>query len=731
MSVWGKGMESANPWMVWMLPLLLAFGIPLGTPSATGSADLGVAPPPETVSHRLTAPVADCDHPANPIVSENCLPGSDDWQVETPSYSIVGYPLPSSVNLGGSITFYVSTDAREYDVQIYRSGYYGGKGARLITTLSGERGVSQPACLDDPALGLRSCTNWQPSFTFKIPSEWVSGVYLAKLTRPDTQAQSLVTFIVRDDMRKADILYQYSLSTYQAYNSYGGKSLYSFNSNACATVADAPRAVKTSLARPLVVPPFDPTSYFRVDYPMVYWLEEQGYDVSYSTSFDTHKSGVSGNHNQLLDHQIFMAVGHDEYWSREMRDAITEARDAGVNLALFTGNTGYWKIRMEPDPWTGQEDLIMVTYKTAESGPQDPSGDPTSLWRDPSGPDEPENAIVGIQFVGDNDSLFFPLRIPAELAHDGVFRNTGLQDLPPGSYADIGSQIVGWEWDGVVDNGLTPGGLTLLSATPALGEIAKGGIESYRVGTAVSNAARYVSPSGAIVFAAGTIQWSWGLAIVEPDRRLQQITYNILADMGVQPASPSGSLVLDGEGNATRSRIQNPEPRTASVSAPSIESLAASVDGTSASIHWRTDIPTRGEAWLVTEDGTTLTRIQTGPPSVAEDKAGGVEHTVYYSSLTPSTRYHFIVAGVADGGGFTQSDIRTFEIPSEGAIDRIRRSAGQVVQQMSCVARPIGRPVYFWMRNHLLVTALAGLAILAGVAWGGIVLRGRRAGSRE
>ena len=295
----------------------------------------------------------DCQNPANPIVEENCRPGSDSWQVPEPSYTIVGYAKPTSATVGEVVDFLVSTNAPDFDIDIYRSGYYAGKGGRLVMSIDSLRGGEQPACLDDPKIGLRSCANWRTSYTLEVPRDWVSGIYLAVLTRRDDERQSVVPFIVRDDVRQAGILYQYDLSTYQAYNNYGGKSLYSFNSGHCKTVADAPRVVKVSLARPHVVPPSDPTSYFRVEYPMVYWLEAQGYDVSYSTSLDTHHSGLDGQPNELLEHRVFLAVGHDEYWSTEMRSAMTRARDAGVHLVFFTGNTGYWKVRFEPDPWTG------------------------------------------------------------------------------------------------------------------------------------------------------------------------------------------------------------------------------------------------------------------------------------------------------------------------------------------------------------------------------------------
>ena len=669
-----------------------------------------------------------CQAPANPIVEENCRPGDDGWQVPDPSYTIVGYAMPMSVAVGEAMDLKVSTSAPDFDIDIYRSGYYAGKGGRLVVSIDLLHGVVQPPCLDDPKVGLRSCANWRTSHTLVVPRDWVSGIYLAVLTRRNDGRQSVVTFIVRDDERQAGILYQYDLSTYQAYNNYGGKSLYSFNSGHCTTVADAPRAVKVSLARPHVVPPTDPTSYFRVEYPMVYWLEAQGYDVSYSTSLDTHRSGLGGRANELLEHRVFLAVGHDEYWSTEMRSAMTQARDAGVHLAFFTGNTGYWKIRFEPDPWTSGADLIMVSYKTAESGPMDPTGDSTSLWRDPKGPDRPENELVGIMFNGGNASVFFPLRVTAELAHDRVFRNTGLDNMPPGTYVDVGRQLVGWEWDAAEENGRTPAGLTVLAATPLYGEMASDGAERYVVGTGISNAARYTAPSGAMVFAAGTIQWAWGLAIVEPDIRIQQITYNVLADMGVRPATPAQDLVLDGDrasqaemrAPAEATRLRMPDP-------PIIDSLSVDANADSALATWRTDRGSQAQAWLVSDQGTTLTYLLGVGPSVAVASPDRLTHEARFEDLSPDTAYHVVVAAATDDRGFAVSAVEEFRTLPGSAVDTVRLAAGRGVRDFTCAAKPIARPAYYWVLNHRLPSGLlAAGALLGACVWLGVRARRRR-----
>lgn len=130
-----------------------------------------------------------------------------------------------------------------------------------------------------------------------------------------------------------------------------------------------------------------------------------------------------------------------------MHDAILAARDAGVNLAFFSSNVSYWRIRFEDNALTGQTERIMVSYKTAQSGLPDPSGNPTTTWRDPNGVNDPENGLIGQMYIGDNGTLFFPIRVSAEQVKDPIYRNTGLQSIPANSVVNLGEQHVGWEWD--------------------------------------------------------------------------------------------------------------------------------------------------------------------------------------------------------------------------------------------------------------------------------------------
>lgn len=661
---------------------------------------------------------AACAAPANPVVAENCLPGTNEWITETYSESIEVFASKDSVNVGEEIDLFVDTDAPTFDLHIYRNGYYGGLGGRLVFSRTGLRGVRQPACARAEDTGLRTCSNWSPSFTLPIPADWVSGIYIVRVQRPDTRGENDTLFVVRDDSRPSEILYQQSVSTFQAYNNYGGKSTYSWNSGFCHTVAQAPRAVRVSLNRPYAQPKTDPNYFYRAEYPMARWLEQQGYDVTYSTTQDTHRAGKPGATNTLLDHKIFISVGHDEYWSQEMRDAITAARDAGVHLGFFTANTAYWRIRFEPDPLTKEPDSVMVVYKTTESGPVDSSGFHTGTWRDPAGANDPENGILGVMYIGDNDLMYFPLRVSAQEAQDSLYRHTGLQAMPEGTYVEFGDQVVGWEWDAVVDNGRTPDGLKVLATSPVYGMLLQdaGNSANGNLGTAAAHTVRYTAPSGAIVFSSGTIQWSWGLGahgleIVEPDRFIPQITYNLFAEMGVQPATPSENIILDGSGVEPQPLPDDLFRPVGTDAPPTIRNVQAAVSGTSATITWQTDEPSTGQLWYGVRAGHI---IYTGGLSRDYDTS----HSFTLDGLDPNTTYYFKAASVNPRWGVAISDEGQF---TTGGFDsfgeQVRYTLEPIIRGGGCFVRA--------NTSGLIVVGIALFIVLAFQVWR-IVLRARQ-----
>jgi hypothetical protein len=125
---------------------------------------------------------------------------------------------------------------------------------------------------------------------------------------------------------------------------------------------------------------------------------------------------------------------YPEFWINHRPNMVPVADDSGVHICFFGANTCYWRVRFEPDPVTLEPDAVIVCYKTAQSGPADPSGHATSSWRDSTSVNTPENALIGVQYIGDHDSFFFPWRVSAEFAQHRLYRNTGLEYLPPGAY---------------------------------------------------------------------------------------------------------------------------------------------------------------------------------------------------------------------------------------------------------------------------------------------------------
>ena len=482
----------------------------------------------------------------NSVVQENCYPGDADWEVPTGTQTVDAYATKSSIDHGASVDLKVRSTAA-VDLEIFRSGWYGGAGARLYSKILNVAVGTQPACVNDTSLGLLDCANWAVNETVTTTTSWPSGVYLVRVVRRDTGATTQVMFVVRDDARRAEVLYGIPDTTYQAYNFWGGKSLYNDKSTGNVTVSGTTRAVKVSFDRPYIQP-HDAIMrdwYTRADYPAVTWLERSGYDVSYDAVSELERSAA-----RLLDHRVFISGGHDEYYSAAMRAALLSARDRGVDLFFTGANELFWKVRFEPSPVSGRQDRTLVNYKTTQSGPVDPSGIPTGTWRDPAGGNQPENALTGLMYIGQKNFDYFPLRVSAAEGKDRIWRYTGLENQQAGTSTNIGTALVGWEWDARVTNGQEPPGVTTLASSPVDGDILQDAGRVYAVGNAVAHMTKYTAPSGSLVVGTGTNHWGWGLGLTadgegQPEKRIRQATTNILFDMGAFPETPASDLVLD------------------------------------------------------------------------------------------------------------------------------------------------------------------------------------------
>jgi hypothetical protein len=502
------------------------------------------------VAERLRRPRAGA---ANPVVAENQRPGSmpSDWEVRgSGDPTIQGFATDMSVAAGSTVVFKIDTEAAGCAIEIFRLGYYQGKGARKVAEIPHYqvRALRQPPGCTDPATSLLDCGNWEVSASWEVPADAVSGVYIAKLTRTDTRGASHIPFIVRDDASTADILFQTSDTTWQAYNRAGGASLYSGTPGE--KYDTQTRARKVSYNRPFVTRGDDAgrSFVFSAEYPAIRFLERNGYDVTYAAGIDTDRRGAQA----LRAHRVFLSVGHDEYWSAAARGHVRAARDAGVHLMFLSGNEVYWRIRYEPSiDGASTPYRTLVCYKdTLDNRLADPAGEPTGTWRDPrlsAAPSLPENELTGTVPMTNNVEL--PVRVTAEQGRLRLWRHTRLARLRSGA-ASLAPRTVGYESDEDTDNGFRPAGLIRLSSTagPSPMHMAHFGAESVPA-TTEHHLTLYRAASGSLVFSAGSVQWTWGLdrhhdgVRRAADPCIQQATVNMLADMDVQPATIMPGLV--------------------------------------------------------------------------------------------------------------------------------------------------------------------------------------------
>lgn len=472
---------------------------------------------------------------SNPIVVENQHPGATDWQltrvrVDQDGFRspwIEGYCSRQSVMAGESIDLCVSTNPPvPFQIEIFRMGYYEGRGARLMRTIGPLQGIAQPT--PEPGeKNLHEC-RWTASHTLTIPADWLSGVYLGRLTTlpgtdPETGTplpywQSYVVFIVRDD-RPADILFQCSDNTWQAYNTWPNKySLYTHpqgNQGPWADVSfDRPygrEAQYTGVVNdPLTV---GSGEFLPFEFPLAYWLEQHGYDVTYCGNSDMMTP------DRGLKCKAFISVGHDEYWDIRQYRSVERLRDAGVNLLFLSGNSVCWvtpmrsshdgrpnRIMFRGGPYGGEHSHAVERAKSHGPFPE-------------HGPDE--GYLMGARNIRPvNGGGDWTITKPEHWIFEGAGVKAG--DRIPG--------LIGWEYHGDPPD------------IPSLEVVAAG--TAFQGGTRPQQwtATIYPGPKGNYVFNASTIFWAQGLSNPPghvlpwshwsrphgPDARVQQITHNLL-----------------------------------------------------------------------------------------------------------------------------------------------------------------------------------------------------------
>ena len=466
-----------------------------------------------------------------PAVEENERDGDDGWlpqstpnpRPEAATHLIEGFTARTSVAPGETLEFLVSTDPeRRYRIDVYRLGWYDGVGGRLATSVPSPdgdvQGTRQPRPTPDPETGRVAC-DWEVTDTLDVPSDWVSGLYLARfvLTSGENEGQSTAhPFVVRPGPdREASVLVQIPLATEQAYNGWGGKSLYDHSS-------DGTPANVVSHDRP-----YTGELTFHTNYAvhLLRFMESEGYDVAYACDLDVHR-----NPESLQEYDLAISAGHDEYWSRPQRVGFEDARDAGTNLAFLGANIAYWQVRYEDDGRT------MVCYK--ETADEDPVQDErrTDLFRQVG---LPECELLGVQGWGGGLYNFPDYAVRPEATEHPWMADTGFEA------GDEVVGVVGPEWDWLRPDCDGP------SEYDRFFHYEEGSSDLEISRPADADALAYTADSGATVFSAGTIAWpravdpdpDWRIgwpytrikeikpSVTEPDERLQQFTRNALDDL--------------------------------------------------------------------------------------------------------------------------------------------------------------------------------------------------------
>jgi hypothetical protein len=428
---------------------------------------------------------------SNPVAAENTCPGTTAWQAHLlhgPEDAIQAFVSSERVDAGGTVQMYVSTTAPTYSFTIYRMGYYQGKQARLMYQSPVITGLKQPAPTLDPITSMVEC-DWKDPVSIVTGRSWVSGVYLVKLVSSQRYMR-YTFFVVRNTTVPTPILYTLPFLTYEAYNLWGGYSLYR-GTAPDGTLQQPLRSYAVSFDRPFLNDGFNIFGVY--DFPLIEWLEKSGYNVTYEADYDLDAPSAPLDHYKLV-----IISGHSEYWSADMRKNVTAARDAGVSLAFFGANDVYWHVRLTSSPLG--LDRVVVCYKSATLDPlaaSDPSAT-TVRWRD-APLNQPEALLMGEEYGGEVAG------VTSLTLSDGSAPYLKGSSLTPGSSLP---GLIGGEYDRIYP-AYAPANLRSIAASTLQCQHTSLCPAS---GVDTAYATIYTASSGASVFDAGAFQWSWGLS---------------------------------------------------------------------------------------------------------------------------------------------------------------------------------------------------------------------------
>lgn len=487
------------------------------------------------------------------IAQENAKAGSPGWQIDPYANDqfLQAYAGVTSALPGDAVPLYVSSETpAHYDLAVYRLGWYHGIGAHLYAKVANLASVDQgywalgvglkdcPTCVFTSGTDLLDA-HWAVSYTLHIDQSWPTGVYVVQMnsTPYGVHAETYIPLVIRNDTSTSNVLVGLPVNTYQAYNWWGGYSLYTHIPNNAHSVTSTTEdhAQKISFNRPYARNN-GTADLFSWDIQSIRWLERNAYDVSYVTSVD-----LTAHPENILNHRVFLSIGHDEYWTKAARDGVETARNRGVSLGFFGGNDVYWQVRLENDA-ANDPYRTLVCYKVQTNStdvryqlqhdPDYPSqmGLVTSEWRDPV-LNRPENALLGAMYfnlIAESGPYRPDWVVSAE--NDPYLKGTGLA-----ANQHISGGLLGYEYDSLADNGQTPAGLITIASSPVK--------DAHQVGVIHTAATTiYKAPSGALVFDAGSIWWGWGLDDVAfqgteitnalgGNTAIQKLTANILNTM--------------------------------------------------------------------------------------------------------------------------------------------------------------------------------------------------------
>ena len=468
--------------------------------------------PPSTTAVPADSTTAPGGLVAKWIQAENAKPGTSSWVLTKSDGLVQGFADTTSVNRGGRVAFKITSAAPTYHIEGYRMGWYQALGARLVWQSGTVGGFPQPPPIVVPGVNMVDCSNWETTFELTLDHRFPPGVYLFRIVG-ENGSDWHIPLTIRDDASRARFLMVNAVTEWQAYNEYGNYSLYfglgprgrNFESRARVVSFDRPYLLGAGSG-----------DFIGLEHPLVMRLEEQGFDVTYATSVDLHT-----NPEMFQRHTAFLSPGHDEYWSKPMRDGAEKARDAGVNLAFFGANAAYRQIRFE-DSSVGAN-RHQVCYKSASEDPMTKFNPALSTvnWRD-APVDRPEMQLVGVGYDGNPVKSDLVIQDPGAWMFEGLNFHAGQV---------IGPDVIGPEFDRVFP-GSSPKNVQVVAHSP----VKVNGRASF------ADTSYYSVPSGAGVFGSASIWW---LTKLSPPRlfaaspyipEITEITLNILRAFGTGPA---------------------------------------------------------------------------------------------------------------------------------------------------------------------------------------------------